>query len=211
MDISTLEIQVANVVVLFDSLSDSNISRDKLRSSLPVAPAQVIDVPGFTAASFPTIQADVIIFWDNQARFEVKLTNPTSQTLALLPKLTSSAVKSIKGTNPRRYGFNIFGAVEVAAHSKQYLISYFEDQVSSISQQVEGDPDSFNFTYHYSRNGIRHQISVLPDNLSTRRLAIRLNREFATTEFPKLSELRESCKDFQSYYETTVTHLFESD
>jgi len=209
LDTSTLEIELANIVVLFEDLTDRDISRDKLRAVLPNAAPQVLEVPGFTQVSYPSLDADIVILWADQARFEAKILNPREESWALLSKLATSGMKSIKRAKQTHFGFNIFSVIQVNPSANELLLTYFNAPITSVNKHIEGQLTGMNFTLNYQQNGVKYQLGVIPDAKVESRLSVRLNAEFASSEFPKLDSLSGLFAEFRDNYTTLVRQLFE--
>lgn len=190
MNIERIEVQRTNITVVFDRLELPEISRDALRQLLPGEPPPVLtDVPNeLISLVYPTLQTigtfgNRRISFDDTAQREIER--------SLLPGLTLSAARLIRGPRVVAFGFNYIATAMVKNIDDVGM--FFVDRLlksrKRIETRLEGTLRGLSLRLNYEREGVRYTLRVEPMDIGVAVLRSRFNAHFAQSELPSLKVL----------------------
>lgn len=190
LNIEGIEVQRTNITVVFNRLELPEISRDALRELLPAETSPILtDVPDeLISLVYPTLQiigtfANRRISFDDSGQRQIDN--------SLLPALTLSAVRLVRGPRVMGFGFNymIVAKIKNVDDVGMFFVRRLLKGRNRIERGLDGTLRGLSLRLNYERQGVRYTLRVEPIEVGAAVLRSSFNAHFARDELPTLKVL----------------------
>lgn len=160
------KISQKNIVVVYEALDISAISRDGVRKILDNAEPLLNDFPGALIVTYQP--ANIQCIFANR-RVQITDFNSTLPTESLIPKLTKKVAALIKDGKLVAYGFNfIFNLSSPDVEQPGlFLKKIFLPESKVIEQKLTGTIKEFSPTFKFPRKDVIYTFTLVPEEAAS--------------------------------------------
>lgn len=215
--IQNWRIHTANMVMVFDSLQNGEISLDRLRKPVGNTKPEIVDARDILVIQYheDQIQAAFVL---EQSRLDIRIVMPQSQSDAAVLRSIKALVavalnsrKAVKKTDLVAYGFNYFSQGVVAEHqeARQLFLDLFREPVSRLEKLLGGEIAAISPQINYLKDGRGYQLNFRPNVLGKKEMAINFNAQFDEGELPDAKSLVKAMITGRDEFHDTLNRVFE--
>jgi hypothetical protein len=184
------ELEKASIIIVYDAIEHSHISRDRLREMIPEGDAQFIDTPsGPLIVSFQEIPDTNCII--NARRIYLNQGGPLEPGSGHLAHMATVANEAVQGSNMVAYGLNfaVHASVKNTDNVGRLLRDKFLKRIEELEAETGGSVAWLSPKFKYIMEDVEYQLSIEPVEGEATLVRAHLNVHHTVQSLPTQDEL----------------------